>query len=353
MIVKRKTKAGKVRYGVRIHRGGDEYDWLGTYDKYSDAKAVDSEAHVTKTRGRPLVPTCDEYAQAYLETYRARSKTSSADAAEAALSGLIRDFARVPLNEITPFEAERWARQNGWRVPQVKAMFSQAVRQRIIDFSPFANATRPRSRGRKDLDILSPEDLDELARAAERVHPGPHGQMMRAIVIFLAYTTMRPGEALALEWRDIDFQRMRVHVRRRSYKGEFDLPKSNKPREIVLPPRARDALLALPRDDRLVFRGKRGQLIQQPTFSNYWALVEVAFGRQLDPYELRHFGAHHLYVRMNLPARVVAVQMGHSNPRLVEDLYGHGEIGALEEIDRAFGANVHPLRRTGGAHGAS
>ena len=60
--------------------------------------------------------------------------------------------------------------------------------------------------------------------------------------------------------------------------------------------------------------------------------------RSSTPYELRHFGAHHLYDRMNLPARVVAVQMGRSNERLVQDLYGHGDVGALEEIDRAFGA---------------
>ena len=29
-------------------------------------------------------------------------------------------------------------------------------------------------------------------------------------------------------------------------------------------------------------------------------------------------------------------------------LYGHGDVGALEEIDQAFGANVVPLRRAEG-----
>jgi hypothetical protein len=28
-------------------------------------------------------------------------------------------------------------------------------------------------------------------------------------------------------------------------------------------------------------------------------------------------------------------------------VYGHGDVGALEEIDRAFGANVTPLRVAG------
>ena len=38
------------------------------------------------------------------------------------------------------------------------------------------------------------------------------------------------------------------------------------------------------------------------------------------------------------------MQLGHSSPRLVEDLYGHGDVGALEEIDGAIGAKVVPLR---------
>lgn len=38
-------------------------------------------------------------------------------------------------------------------------------------------------------------------------------------------------------------------------------------------------------------------------------------------------------------------------PKLVESLYGHGDIGALEEIDRAFD-NVIPLRKAAGeSHG--
>jgi hypothetical protein len=28
-------------------------------------------------------------------------------------------------------------------------------------------------------------------------------------------------------------------------------------------------------------------------------------------------------------------------------VYGHGDLGALEEIDRAFGSNVRPLRAVG------
>ena len=137
MIVRRKTKKGRVRYGVRVHRGGDRHEWIGTFDRLADARAAERKALASRTTRAPA-PTCDEYARIYLEGYRARLKPSSAATAEAALSGFIRDFGGVKLNEVTPPEAERWARENRWRVPQVQSMFSKSVRERLIDFSPFA-----------------------------------------------------------------------------------------------------------------------------------------------------------------------------------------------------------------------
>ena len=79
------------------------------------------------------------------------------------------------------------------------------------------------------------------------------------------------------------------------------------------------------------------------TLAYYWQGISAVFG-PVDPHELRHFAGHHLYVTLGLPARVVAVQLGHASPRLVEELYGHGDVGALKEIDRAIGVNVVPLR---------
>jgi len=50
---------------------------------------------------------------------------------------------------------------------------------------------------------------------------------------------------------------------------------------------------------------------------------------------------------MELPSRVVGAQLG-DTPRMIEDLYGHGDVGALDEIDRAIGDNVVTLRRASG-----
>jgi integrase len=160
---------------------------------------------------------------------------------------------------------------------------------------------------------------------------------------------MRPGEIFALEWGDIDFEAMRIDVRRRVYKGKVDLPKSNKPRRIALTPPARDALLGLPSraEGGLVFRSKRGVRLSQPMLSGYWGKVLARAQLDFDFYlATKHYCVHYMHATLGLPPRVIAEQMGWSLYGVLKLLavHGHGDIGALEEIDEAFKANVRHLR---------
>jgi hypothetical protein len=55
---------------------------------------------------------------------------------------------------------------------------------------------------------------------------------------------------------------------------------------------------------------------------------------------------------LGLAPRVIAEQMGWTLRGVLQLLtvYGHGDVGALEEIDRAFGANVTELRAVDSRH---
>jgi hypothetical protein len=75
--------------------------------------------------------------------------------------------------------------------------------------------------------------------------------------------------------------------------------------------------------------------------------VKAAAGVEFDFYlATKHFAVHYLHATLGLPPRVIAEQMGWSLAGTLKLLavYGHGDVGALEEIDRAFGKNVTPLR---------
>jgi integrase len=189
--------------------------------------------------------------------------------------------------------------------------------------------------------------MDHLIAACSAL--GWYGPQMRALLIFAAYSCMRPRELFALEWRDIDFDTMRIHVGRRVYRGRLDLPKSNKTRTIALTPPARDAILGHPtrQAGQLVFRAKRGGRLSQPTLSGYWAQVLARAGLDFGFYlATKHWCVHYMHATLGLPPRVIAEQMGWTLAGTLKLLavYGHGDVGALEEIDRAFKANVMPLR---------
>jgi len=340
MILKRKTSKGKPRYGVRVDRPGGRQEWIGTFATIAEARAAERRAGDRPGSSRM---TADKYVAHFLEGYRERVKGSSYDHAVSALGGFADDHRGLPLARITRTDAEKWARENRWRVPTVITVMNAAVDAELIERNPFRGLA-VKGQGRKRITPLSVEEVDALATAAEKEAPtlGP-------LVLFLAYSGVRVGEAYALEWSDVDFEAARVTVERRVYKGQLDLPKGNRTRSISLIPAARSALLSIPGPrDGLIFRNKRGDRLSQTSMAWYWKSIATAVDRKVTPHELRHFAAHHLYVEVGLPDRVVAAQLGHDDGgKLIRDLYGHGDVGALDEIDAAF-ANVIPLRKVVG-----
>jgi len=78
---------------------------------------------------------------------------------------------------------------------------------------------------------------------------------LRPLVIFLIYTGARAGEALWLDWRDVDLDRGHV---------TFPKTKNGDPRGVPLPQRVIDALTKLPHRTGEVFRRPDGLAYQRP-----------------------------------------------------------------------------------------
>jgi integrase len=215
-------------------------------------------------------------------------------------------------------------------------LFNRAVDEELIERNPFRGLGR-RTLGRSDQDPPTEEQMILLLEACSAL--GDYAPRMRALITFAAYTIMRPGELFALDWeRHIDLEADEVHVLERVYEGELDLPKSNKPRTIALLPQARDALLTLPEREGLVFRSKRGLRLSQPTLSGYWARVQARSGLEFAFYHAtKHYGVHHLKVKLGLATHDIAEQAGWSESA-VEDMvktYAHTSMGALDRIKAA------------------
>jgi hypothetical protein len=66
----------------------------------------------------------------------------------------------------------------------------------------------------------------------------------------------------------------------------------------------------------------------------------------LDWHSLRHFCGWYFYVHLGHSDELTAFQLGHSDAKLIRDLYGHGRADALERLKRASRVEIRPIRAT-------
>lgn len=358
------------QYGVR-QRGdkwiarpyipGVGHIWAGTFGSEDEALRGAMAAFDEHERLPANKETCEAFAARWIRDYpRPKASTNKHNAQVARAFG--KHFGSKLLRDVQRIDARRWARDHLSYASTVRAMFTDAMDEGLVASNPFSNLRLPKSRGRKDIEVLSASELARLLEVAAECHPKYH---FREFVCFAAYTGMRPSEINGLEWADIDFNRSEIHVRRQFRHGECSTPKNGRDRVIILPPPAAEALGALNRykpvlatDERgverkidFVFRGKNGAPCTATTLNYYWSPVRAAFGQpDMDFYCLRHFCATYLLEKFRAAgedgASDVAIQLGHTDDgSLVRDLYGHPDDDlARERLKRLFKENVEPLR---------
>jgi len=331
------------RYGVRIWDGAAQrHRWLGTFDKLQDAKRAEADAI-----SRPVAPgaiTVGQWAREWQEDY-ARSAVATRRTYRYACRQIVDAIGEQKLSEISRPEAKKLANQWARNTTRVaRTMWADALRDGLCQHNPFTNLRLETPKGRKDITALTEPEIEKLALVARDQH-GDFGDEAAALVLFAAYTGIRPGELAALRWCDIDIADRRATISRAlDGEGGIKTPKNGKPRRIVLPPQALRALSELPRpldDEEMVFHTPRGKRLTKGTLAYLWRPIAAAWraggGRDLDLHELRHACATLLLERGLAPADV-ALQLGHTDGGgLVMTLYGHPDEGrSRDRLDLAF-----------------
>jgi integrase len=338
------------RYLGRLEINGEAH-FLGYFatkqerQSAREAKRLEVAAK-TEVAARPpetVRATVGEYIARYLARYERARKASSYAEARCQLTRLQKAFGERPLGSITRAEAIAWADgKPGSLVKPVVTLFNAAVDEELIARNPFRGLTKY-GKGRSNEHPPTPAEWERLYQSCEVL--GHHAPQMRALMIVAAYSGMRPGELMALEWGDIDFEANRIYVQRRLYQGVVDLPKNGKAKTIALTPPAKEVLEGLPSLDQppvdgaeLVFRSKAGKRLSQPTLTAYWAQVRARAGLEHDFYlATKHLGVHLLY-KLGLSKRAIAAQMGWGEKNVEELLriYGHADLVALAEVDALY-----------------
>jgi|GEM_PF-3480022 len=353
-VTKRRKAKPKKKYLGRIYLGQDDdgkqlFEHVGWFAKKKERDIAVAKAKAA--RGTALssgIPLCDEYVDRYLKDYAERNRESSTTVMRERLAPFRRDFAGRRL-DIPRAEFKDWLNgEGGWshRDPIPKGyrqayvtFYNHAIDEDDVplDRSPARKLGYRRRSKRSQTPPPTEEEFQRLLDACSVL--GDHAPRVRELMLFAAYELMRPSELYALEESKIDFRRMRILKDARVYKGKIDAPKTG---VVLIPltPPARDAIANRPRNDQgLIFLSKRGKRLSQSTLSGYWAQVKAAAGLDFDFYHAtKHYGVHYLWTERQMSPRAIAALAGWKVSTVIKMLetYGHGDVGALEEVDASF-----------------
>jgi integrase len=165
----------------------------------------------------------------YVEHDRACKQSTLTDYRHTA-DRIVRELGTERLEDVTPEMLERWKgtltvsnRTVAKYLVILHAIFRRAMKVWGLPRNPAATVERPRFRVSDDLEAFSPEEVWALVRAAG-------SEQDACPFLTAAFTGLRMGELLALEWCDVDFTGEAIRVRR-SYTSIADAarPKAARP----------------------------------------------------------------------------------------------------------------------------
>jgi integrase len=232
---------------------------------------------------------------------------------------LVREFGTRKIETITTQDIDLWISGYGGsnRTRQkylvcLGSIFKRAMKVYGLPRNPADLVERPRVRRAAKIDVLRPEEVLALVRAAEN-------EQDAAIFHTAAFAGLRMGELLALRWRDVDFTRRTIHVRENWTQGETTTPKGGTERAVPMAEEVAERLARLGQrdhfttDDDLVFCTARGQHVGYKSLKErYRAALRAADLREdFRFHNLRHtFGST---VIRHADSREVMEWMGHAD----------------------------------------
>lgn len=249
----------------------------------------------------------------------------------------------LQLRHIDPILIREWVAElqedglSASRIRQARnvlhSVFNMAVEGSMVTRNPVAGVKTPPvvSPPRR---YLTAEQVGRLADAMESPHD--------LLILVLAYSGIRFGEAAALRRSHCDLEGSRLHISESlaEVAGQlhFGTTKNHRQRVVALPATIRDRL----RDhletidsapDDLVFTSPQGRPLRYSNFrQRQWTpAVETAGLSGLEIHELRHTAAS-LMINQGADPKLIQSQLGHSSISITYDIYGHLFPDRLDEL---------------------
>ena len=241
----------------------------------------------------------------------------------------------------------------------ISSMLSTAVKWQLIFSNPCSRVVLPKNK-RKEAVYLDEEQAAQLLQALEN-----ESLQHQVIVKLLLYTGMRRGELCGLEWKDIDFERAVISVRRSSLylsgKGVFEDETKNETSERCM--KVSDDVIAMLRiwraeqakerlrlgdqwqDNDRLFTAWNGAPIRPDVITAWFHKFVTKNGLPpIHVHSLRHTNAT-LLIAAGTNLTTVAARLGHANTTTTSKIYAHAIKSADQAAAEALQDILHPVRK--------
>lgn len=260
----------------------------------------------------------------------------------------------VPLNELFEPAEQRKKLSNSTILTHhrvISSILSTAEEWETISSNP-CRKVKPPKVTRTAPKYLDVDGAKQLLAALENEEP-----KYKMITMLLLLTGMRRGEAMGLEWKDIDFENAVIHIVRTSQyipkQGIITTDTKNQSSNRAI--KASPSLIAELRRYRTWQAAERLRVGDQwkeydrlftqwngkpmdPSAYNTWfkGFVKRAELPEITPHSLRHTNAT-LQIANNVPLTTVAGRLGHATPATTTKIYSHeiksADAAAAEMLD--------------------
>lgn len=305
----------------------------------------------------------------WMETYPYTRKKSSTRNRKQSAKHLLKAWANVSINKITKqvyrkhmnslVPTYKYNTREGIHVVG-KMMFDYAIDMEYLKISPTLNYALPKDMNQIDdeekLVFLEKSELVQFIEIAKK-----HG-LYNDLEFFslLAYSGMRIGEAICLQWKDIDFVNDSITINKtyynpnnNKYKFELQRPKTrSSEREILIDPSIIKLLEALKvkqnkvkqennkfyKDEGFVFTCPEGYPPSIRQFSNRLQRLLKRMGdlnKHITPHSFRHTHAS-LLIEANANMKVISHRLGHATISTTDQIYGHLTRGLEKKASHQF-----------------
>lgn len=232
----------------------------------------------------------------------------------------------------------------------VYSVLAQAYKEMIVPYNAAARATLPKMKKVRESKTLQPEEIQAVLSALQE-----EPITFKTLIMFLMCTGCRRGEAVALTWDKIDWNKREVLIDRSTGYTATDgivtgSTKTGKARLVALPPELidqlreyrkwqteeRTALYDAWEQSNLVFTRWNGQIIVPNSIN---AMLNNFCKRHdlphINPHLFRHSAAS-ILISNGVDVLAVSQMLGHSNVSTTLNTYSH----ALEESRQKTAACV-------------